>query len=499
MRGSRLAWIASVALVVQVLSVTTPVDATSGELVVSSDTTLTADHNGSIFVDADDVTLDCAGHRITGGDDYWVGIDITSRSGITVRDCRISGFDLAIGVFESNEVTLVSNSLTDNATGIALYQSSGSVLSENDLKTRTEGYAGFDVSLSDRNQFISNQVVGAFYGFEIWDSVGNTFKGNRVEDVDGIGFDLYMADGNTLTRNEVSGARDVGYELYMSDGNTLTHNEVSGSPDIGYFLFESSGNTVEDNWAPAGVEGPGFVVDAGVNNYFIGNAAHRNMAPGFVDVTVGSGTRGTDNSYRRNVCIDYRYLGSDPWGLCDQQGTFIDDDVNTFEVSIEWLAWEGITKGCNPPWNDLFCPDDSVTRGQMAAFLVRALGYSDDGGGDLFVDDDDSVFEGDIDRLGTAGVTKGCNPPTNDRFCPDDLVTRGQMAAFLVRALGYTDDGGGDLFVDDDSSVFESDIDKLGAAGVTAGCNPPVNDRFCPDEFVTRGQMAAFLHRALGG
>ena len=71
----------------------------------------------------------------------------------------------------------------------------------------------------------------------------------------------------------------------------------------------------------------------------------------------------------------------------------------------------------------------------MAAFLVRALGYTDDGGGDLFVDDDDSIFEADIDKLATAGVTKGCNPPTNDRFCPTDNVTRGQMAAFLRRAL----------------------------------------------------------------
>ena len=71
----------------------------------------------------------------------------------------------------------------------------------------------------------------------------------------------------------------------------------------------------------------------------------------------------------------------------------------------------------------------------MAAFLVRAMGYIDDGGGDLYTDDDDSVFEGDIDRLGTAGVTRGCNPPQNDRFCPKANVTRGQMAAFLHRAL----------------------------------------------------------------
>jgi hypothetical protein len=134
----------------------------------------------------------------------------------------------------------------------------------------------------------------------------------------------------------------------------------------------------------------------------------------------------------------------------------------------------------------------------MAAFLVRALGYPGGGPSDTFVDDDASIFEADIDKLAAAGVTRGCNPPVNDRFCPDDFVTRGQMAAFLVRALDYTDDGGGDLFTDDDGTTFETDIDKLGTAGVTRGCNPPVNDRFCPHDFVTRGQMAAFLHRALG-
>jgi hypothetical protein len=179
-------------------------------------------------------------------------------------------------------------------------------------------------------------------------------------------------------------------------------------------------------------------------------------------------------------------------------GSFSDDDGSVFETNIEWLAGEGITRGCNPPVNDMFCPDDPVTRGQMAAFLVRALGLTDDGGGNSFVDDDGSIFENDIAKLAAAAITKGCNPPTNDMFCPDDTVTRGQMAAFLVRALGYADDGGGNLFTDDDGSVFEDQIDKLATAGVTRGCNPPVNDQFCPTSSVTRGQMAAFLHRALG-
>src|SRR5690606_32468716 len=143
-------------------------------------------------------------------------------------------------------------------------------------------------------------------------------------------------------------------------------------------------------------------------------------------------------------------------------------------------------------------PNDYVTRGQMAAFLDRALGYRDQADGARLGVDRDRVVEGDSDRLATAGVTRGCNPPDNTDFCPNDNVTRGQMAAFLVRALGYTDDGGGDLFDDDNDSIFEGDIDRLATAGVTRGCNPPDNTHFCPNDYVTRGQMAAFLHRALG-
>jgi hypothetical protein len=49
-------------------------------------------------------------------------------------------------------------------------------------------------------------------------------------------------------------------------------------------------------------------------------------------------------------------------------------------------------------------------------------------------------------------------------------------------------------FDDDDNSMFEADIEWLAQTGITQGCSvsPPL---FCPDRAVTRGQMAAFLHR----
>ncbi|MPZ51916.1 MAG: hypothetical protein GEU79_04145 [Acidimicrobiia bacterium] len=109
-------------------------------------------------------------------------------------------------------------------------------------------------------------------------------------------------------------------------------------------------------------------------------------------------------------------------------------DGHLFDHEIHWLAANGITYGCNPPDNTLFCPDDEVTRGQMAAFLVRALRLKPGAIG--FEDTVGHVFEDDVAALAANGITYGCNPPDNTRFCPDDEVIRGQMAAFLYRALG---------------------------------------------------------------
>ncbi len=75
----------------------------------------------------------------------------------------------------------------------------------------------------------------------------------------------------------------------------------------------------------------------------------------------------------------------------------------------------------------------------MATFMVRAFGFNEGAGSDRFVDDDGNIHEVAIDILGTVGVTRGCNPPRNDRFCPDSPMTRGQMAAFIYRAFQIWD------------------------------------------------------------
>jgi DNA-binding beta-propeller fold protein YncE len=309
----------------------------------------------------------------------------------------------------------------------------------------------------------------------------------------GKGTSLYITDRGTDSAELDSPDHPQDGRIYeLSAPFVNTPPVVSAGPDLTLSLSESAtlrGSVHDDGQPDPNGVSVSWSVEKGPGGVAFG-------APAGLETVVSFNRVGT--YVLRLRASDGLLSGSDSLVaevVTSASGRFLDDDGSIFEEDIEWLAARGITKGCNPPINNLFCPKDGVTRGQMAAFLVRAIQPSAPGS-DSFRDDDSSVFEGDIDDLAAAGITRGCNPPANDRFCPDEHVTRGQMAAFLVRALDL-DSPQGDPFTDDDESVFERDIESLAAAGITRGCNPPVNDRFCPDDMVTREQMAAFLRRAL--
>ncbi|MGH8958783.1 MAG: M15 family metallopeptidase, partial [Acidimicrobiia bacterium] len=170
-------------------------------------------------------------------------------------------------------------------------------------------------------------------------------------------------------------------------------------------------------------------------------------------------------------------------------GRFGDDDQNPFAPDIEWAAAEGITIGCNPPFNDWFCPRLPVTRAQMATFLVRALDLPA-ASQDFFGDDSTSSHQADINSLAAAGVTTGC---TAGSYCPELSVTREQMASFLVRAFDLPT-GATNPFADV-GGTHAADIAAIHEAGITTGCSlAPLS--YCPGGLVLREQMAAFLHRA---
>jgi len=164
---------------------------------------------------------------------------------------------------------------------------------------------------------------------------------------------------------------------------------------------------------------------------------------------------------------------------------FTDIAGTTFEADVDWLWAEGITKGCSPT---LYCPDHIVTRAEMASFLARMFALPATVT-DYYTDDQGTTHEREINKLAASGITTGCTATT---FCPNDPVSRGQMASFLTRAVPLSDGAGNDYFRDDDATTHEGDIDRAAAAGISTGCWTWL---YCPSATVTRGQMAGFLHR----
>jgi hypothetical protein len=186
------------------------------------------------------------------------------------------------------------------------------------------------------------------------------------------------------------------------------------------------------------------------------------------------------------VLTDRFETSSEPYAIAwTLAPPFTDIDASPFYDDILWAYQSGITTGCT---STRFCPNNAVTREQMASFLVRALDLPATSH-DYFTDDERSAHEADINRVAAAGITTGC---TATRYCPGAVVTREQMASFLARALNLPSTSR-DYFTDDERSVHESNINRLAASGITAGCSAT---RYCPTGTVTRAQMVAFLRRA---
>ncbi len=180
-------------------------------------------------------------------------------------------------------------------------------------------------------------------------------------------------------------------------------------------------------------------------------------------------------------------------------GRFADAPSGYWAFSfIEALARAGITAGCG---GDNYCPTEPVTRAQMSVFLERGMRGSSfsppAATGNVFLD----VAAGDfaasfIEQLASDGITGGCG---NNNYCPNAVVTRDQMAVFLLRAKygsSYSPPTATGVFGDVGLGHWAVHwIEQLAVEGITAGCG---GGDYCPDAAVTRAQMAVFLVRTFG-
>ena len=176
---------------------------------------------------------------------------------------------------------------------------------------------------------------------------------------------------------------------------------------------------------------------------------------------------------------------------------FIDDNGNIHEAAIEAIANVGVTAGCNATL-DRYCPTRGVTRAEMAAFLLRALGdTTPPTATGTFTDVPQGAwYTASVERLAELGISMGYGDGT---FRPSAQVSRAEMAVFLTRAFDAIPEGQpAGVFADvSDDAWYAGAVEGIRAAGVTQGCaTEPL--RYCPGAAVARDAMASFLARTLG-
>ncbi len=176
---------------------------------------------------------------------------------------------------------------------------------------------------------------------------------------------------------------------------------------------------------------------------------------------------------------------------------FTDVTGGVHQPAIDALNARGLFDGTECA-ADMFCPGDEMKRWTMAVWLVRVLTEAEPPAAteSTFADvDPGNRWLPHIELLAELEITDGCLVDPL-RFCPDRSVDRAEMATFLTRAfdLAAADPAG---FADTSGNFHEANIDALAAARITVGClSDPL--RYCPDQPVTRAEMATFLARALG-
>jgi hypothetical protein len=156
---------------------------------------------------------------------------------------------------------------------------------------------------------------------------------------------------------------------------------------------------------------------------------------------------------------------------------------------IEAIVEAEITLGCNRS-GSRYCPEWTVTRGQMATFLQRAMDLPDAEEHHFDDVDEDHPHADGINAVAEAGIASGND---NGEYRPQAVVRRDQMASFIAAAL--------DLDTDREPGFDDVDPDSPHAGAIGAVAHEQIaegngNGRYRPAQDVSRAQMATFLMRA---
>jgi parallel beta-helix repeat protein len=249
-----------------------------------------------LTVGADNITIDLNGFTLS-GDPVAVGegpgVDITGRTGVTVRNGTISNFDAGVGITGGSNNTVTYMTLTDNrgttntdfGDGVAIFNSTGNTVSFNQIRNNGP-YSGISLIRSSNNVVEHNQIVGN-------NQAANNTSGIRVENVGNAG-----SNANTIRYNLVQGSGLDGIQIFSrSNDNMVNNNTVLQSGRDGINVFAGANrNTIQDNQVRFNGFGPipgsGIFVRgaAGTQPAPANNIIRRNSASGNFQFDLRDGT-----------------------------------------------------------------------------------------------------------------------------------------------------------------------------------------------------------------
>ncbi len=328
---------------------------------------------------------------------------------------------------------------------------------------------------------------------ELWRSDGTNAGTVLVKDIN-PGPASSRISGLTVAGNRVFFTADDGvhgFELWVSDGTAagthLVKDIVPGAGSSSPFRPAAVGSVVVFS-----AFDPAYGVEAWRSDGTdAGTFRLADIAPG----PLSSNPLGfTVSGSRLYFTANDNTTGSELWAIpkLNVTGTFADVPPNFWAWRfVEALVASGVTGGCG---GGNFCPGSYINRAQMAIFVLTARGTTPPPAtGTRFDDVPPGYWAGPwIEELAREGVVSGC---AANLYCPNNLLTRAEMAVLLTLARGETPPPAtGARFADVPADYWAARfIEQLAADGVTTGCG---GGNYCPDLAVTRGEMAVFLATA---
>ena len=287
--------------------------------------------SGTCFtIEADDITLDGNGFTIT-GDGTGVGVELSFRTGVTVKNLTIVSFDRGMrGIFGGLPG---GNSITGN--------------------TISGNSAGIDFNGGVNNSIIGNTVSGnaSNEGISLNGGENNSIIGNIVTDNVSGGITISSSNGNIITGNTVSG-NSAGIVIVSSNNNDISNNDLPNNAGTGIRFTASSNNNISNN-SISNTNNAGISLHQSNSNSISGNTVS-----GISGIGIRLFTPAENNQIFNNNFIDNISQAEDS------------DEGNVFELSAPtggnyWNNFDEPVEGCNDANSDGFCDAPFVfTRGQ---------------------------------------------------------------------------------------------------------------------------------------